>query len=362
MNILHLTPAFNYVDGRSYYVFLLLKYLKRSGHNVFLYTNGGDSFDRLEELDIPVFSDTYLSSKSSFIKSVNLIFEFTKKNKIHIIHSHHRYFELIANSVSSIYKPKLKTVFTALSIIDKRYLIEYKSDKIIAVSNSVKNMLTGKFNIKKSKIVLIPNFTDSEESDQENDNSKNVLQKSYNANQKTHLLSIGRFHKEKDYNTLLNAVSILKDLNIDLTLIGEGSEKASYVKFIRENSLKVELISPRRNLKEYFQKTDICILPSVRDPFPGFMLQSGLHKKPFIGSDVDGISELIVDNQNGLLFKKRNPSDLSEKIKKFIVEKDLARECGENLQTVIKKKYTEKIVIPMIEEVYYNLTTQVFCF
>jgi len=356
VNVLHLTPDFNYVDGRSYYVFLLLKYLKRNGHKVFLYTNGGDSFDRLEELNIPVISDVCLSSKSSFIKSVNLISEFTKKNNINVIHSHHRYYELIANSVSALYKSKLKTVFTALSIVDRRYLVEYKSDKIIAVSNSVEKMLMGKFNVKKSKIVLIPNFADSEESDQANDNSKKERNRSYITNQKTQLLSIGRFHKDKDYNTLLNAVSILKDHNIHLNLIGEGPERASYENFIEKNSLKADLISPRRNLQEYFQKADICILSSVRDPFPGFMLQAGLHKKPFIGSDVDGISELIVDGENGLLFKKQNPSDLSAKIKKFIVDRELADQCGKNLQSVVKKEFTEKTIIPKVEEVYNNLT------
>jgi len=356
LNILHLTPDFNYVDGRSYYVFLLLKYLKRNGHNVFLFTNGGDSFDRLEESEIPVFSDGPLSSKSSYLKSVKLISEFTKKNNIDIIHSHHRYYELIANSVSAIYNSKLKTVFTALSIVDRRYLVEYKSDKIIAVSNSIKRMLTEKFNVKKSKVVLIPNFVDSEELDKANDNSKKELQKSKIANQRTHLLSIGRFHKEKDYHTLLNAVTILNDHNIHLSLVGEGPERSTYEKFIEKNSLKAQLISPRRNLKEYFQKADICLLSSVRDPFPGFMLQSGLHKKPFIGSDIDGISELIVDNQNGLLFKKQNPSDLSAKIKKFIVDRVFASQCGENLQTLVLKKYTEKTIIPMIEEVYFNLT------
>ncbi len=48
LNILHITPDFNYACGRSYYVYLLSKYLSRK-HNVTVLTNGGDSLERLEE-------------------------------------------------------------------------------------------------------------------------------------------------------------------------------------------------------------------------------------------------------------------------------------------------------------------------
>ncbi len=352
--ILQLTPDFNYSDGRSYYVYLLLKYLNRSGHKAALCTNGGNSFDRLNDEGIQVYTFPNLLKKSYFPESVKFISGIIEQEKIDIIHSHHRYLELL--SLTAARGKNVHTVFTALSIVDRRYFVEYKSEKIIAVSNAVRDMLIKRFSVNKKRISLIPNFTDSEEI-KENVNPESTKYKKLKklpAGQ-TAILSIGRFHKEKNYETLLNAVSLLKKYDIKLIFVGEGSEKSGYDKIISRSELNAEFFPPQRNLKEFFEISDICILTSVRDPFPGFMLQSGLHRKAFIGADTDGISEMIRNGKNGLLFKKRNEHELAEKIKLFMENDLLAAECADNLYREVLDKYTEKSVIPEIEDLYTGL-------
>jgi glycosyltransferase involved in cell wall biosynthesis len=348
---------------------LLLKYLQRAGHNVFLCTNDGDSFDRIIYTGIPVFMDLSLSKKSSFLKSSKYITGLVNENKIDIIHSHHRYYELLANSINK--KKKVRTVFTALSIVDKRYFVEYKSDKIIAVSNCVKDMLIDKFNVDVNKISLIPNFVDSEEINVkrqtsnvkqepgiENRESEIIKRESETGSRESetvNILSVGRFHKEKNYETLFNAISLLKDYKIKLSLAGEGEEKEKYENIIKSKSIDVELIPPQSDLTQFFYTADICILTSIRDPLPTFMLQSGLHCKPFIGSNVDGISEVIKNGENGLLFERKNEFELSQRIELFIKDKSLAEKCAGNLYRLVSEKYTEKTVIPEIEKIYKDL-------
>lgn len=355
MNILHLTPDFNYSDGRSYYVYLLLKYLKRNGHNVFLCTNSGDSFERINDSCSNIYVNNSLSDKLKFIKSVKFLKEIIEINKIDIIHSHHRYYELLANTAAKSFKNKTRTVFTALSIVDKRYSVEYKSDKIIAVSNSVKKMLTDKFNVKENKIVLIPNFVDSEEIIDENiQNEKQKFISKKNAD-KINILSVSRLHKDKDHLTLLKAIASLENKNINLAIVGEGPERNSIEDFSNKNNLNVKIIIPQKNLKEYYEKADLCILSSVRDPFPGFMLQSGLHRKAFIGSEVDGIGELIRNRFNGLLFRSVDYKDLAEKIEIFSEDKELSDLCSDNLHRTVVKNYTEIQIIPEIIKLYSEL-------
>lgn len=348
MNILHLSPDFNYGDGRSYYVYLLLKYLNRYGHNAVLFTNGGDSFERLTDLHIPFKASRTFSQRLSFPRSVKLIAGIIAEENIDIIHSHHRFHELIAVAAAQISGRKVKTVHTALSIVDRRYSVEFKSGKIIAVSRSVRDMLINKFSVNKNKIVLIPNFADSEEIPE----YENLPVKKNGFN----LLCVGRLHKEKDQMVLLKAIALLKDKSISLTLIGEGPEYEAYNDFILRNSVNARIIPPVRKLNKFFIEADICVLPSVRDPFPGFMLQSGLFKKPFIGTDTDGIAELIVHRENGLLFRKSDERDLSEKIMTFIEDKPLADRCRMNFFEDVSKNYTEKKIIPEIIKLYEDLT------
>lgn len=352
LNVLHLVPDFNYVDGRSYYVYLLLKYLQRNGINVVLCTNKGDSLDRARDIGIPVYTSSSLSFKPFLSKSISFISKIISNHNIQIIHSHHRYSELISNLLRS--RKSIHTVTTALSLVSRRYGVEYKSDRIIAVSGSVKKMLVEKFNVAANRISQIPNFADSEDvidTDQNKPNNR----KSRDAEIK--ILSAGRFHREKNFGVLIEAISLVKDLNIKLTLIGSGNEEANYRKLIASTGINAELIAPQKDLKQFFKDADICILTSRRDPLPTFMLQCGLFGKPFIGSDVDGIAEVIKDGTNGLLFESGNPGELATKIRKFADDRQLAGKCAMELRELVINKFTEKKVIPEILKIYGSFKT-----
>jgi glycosyltransferase involved in cell wall biosynthesis len=355
LNILHITPDFNYACGRSYYVFQLLKYFKHKKHNVLLVTNGGDSLDRLEDYGIPYILLKNLRSKNiiSFLKNVNYIRELIRGHDIGIIHTYHRYSELLAVQAAKLKGiKKVKTVSTSLSLVKRKYNIEFKSDKIIAVSGTIKNMLTEKFKVPEHKISVIHNFTDTEEI-----NELEVL--SHN-NWKDHgdtynILSIGRFHHEKNFEVLLKAINLLKDRKIKLILVGEGDKNTDYTNYINRHHLNVEIIVPQKKLLAYFLVADLCVLPSARDPFPNFMLQSGLHKKPFIGANVDGIGEIIEEGVNGLLFESGNAQGLAEKINMFRRNSDLSKKCASQLYGDVINNYTQEFIAPKIEKLYREL-------
>jgi glycosyltransferase involved in cell wall biosynthesis len=294
-----------------------------------------------------------LKSKNplTFAKTVRKIRTFIKENRIDIIHTHHRYSELAAlNAKNSAGLNSVKSVFTALSIVNKKYNIEYKSDRIIAVSNSVKNMLTGRFSVDKNKISLIPNFTDTAElQDSEKSGILSSEKKIFN------LLGVGRFHKEKNFGILLKSLGILKDNSIRLILVGEGKDEKGYKKYIKKHDLNVKILTPQKELPPYFHLADLCVLPSLKDPFPNFMLQAGLHKKPFVGANVDGIGELIKDGENGLLFTSGNENELASKIIQFKNNPELAVTCAENLHNTVMKDYTQESIIPKIEKLYNDV-------
>jgi len=354
MNILHVTPDFNYACGRSYYVYLLSKYFSQSNHNVFLATNGGDSFDRINEINIPIYIVKGLKSKNpiSLAKNIKRIRDIIVNNKIDIIHTHHRYAELISvQARNTINNSRLATIMTALSIVDKKYSLEYKSDKIISVSKSVYNMLVKKFGVNTDKIELIPNFADTSEIHE----MESLITIARDHGKFFNILAIGRFHHEKNFEVLLKALNMLNDNEIRLILLGEGDKYIDYRSYINKHSLNVEIIVPQRNLLQYFFSADICVLPSVRDPFPNFMLQCGMHKKPFIGANVDGIGELIINGYNGLLFKSGDVTELAEKISLFKTNKVLADSCAANLYSDVINNYTQEFIIPKIKSLYSRL-------
>lgn len=350
-NILHITPDFNYACGRSYYVYLLLKYFRKKGYNAILATNGGDSFGRLNDLQIPFQFIKSLKTKTpvSYTKSISALKKIILENDIDIIHTHHRYSEFLAlHLAKSIREREIKTVFTSLSIVRRKYNIEYRSDRIIAVSRVIEKMLTKKFNVKKEKIVLIPNFVDTDETGYNSLNEK-ADNSSFN------ILSIGRFHREKNFGLLLKALKLINDNSFCTVLIGEGPEQHDYQKYISKNHLNVNITGPQKYLIKFYNEADVCVLPSIRDPFPNFMLQSGLFSKPFIGAAVDGIAELIKDGENGLLFEKGDAKGLAEILINIKNNSELAGRCALNLHNDVMMGYTQDSCIPRIEHLYTGL-------
>lgn len=212
-------------------------------------------------------------------------------------------------------------------------------------------MLVNRFGVNKDKIILLSNFTDTDEI---HELELNPLRKRSYGNLFL-ILAIGRFHKDKDFETLLKALNILKKDRIGLVLVGEGNNDIDYRRYISKNNLNVEIIVPQKNLLQYFLIADICVLPSTRDPFPNFMLQSGLHRVPFIGAEVDGIAELIRDSINGLLFKAGDEKELASKIMIFKHHRRLAEKCAENLHKEVINNYTQEFILPKIEHLYRSL-------
>lgn len=323
----------------------------RKNHNVHLITNGGDSLERLEELGINYSILKGLRSKNpiSFARNITEMRSFIKNKHINVVHTHHRLAELLAvQSIQFIRKDRPVTILTSLSNVKRKYNIEFRSDRIIAVSNSIKKMLIEKFRVKENNISVINNFTDTAEIHE----LEIISTKKHSLGNYFNILAIGRFHHEKNFETLLKALNILKDKNIGLILLGEGSLDKEYLKYISKHNLNVEIIVPQKNLIKYFLVADLCVLPSARDPFPNFMLQAGLHRKPFIGSDVDGIGELIKEGKNGLLFSAGKEDELAKKIMLFKKNPKLAKECADNLHIDVLNNYTQEFIIPKIEHLY----------
>jgi len=347
-NILHIVPDFNYCNGRAKYVYLLCKYLKKEGYNIIVITNGGDSLVRLDSLNIKYFILKDLQKKNPILitKILFKLLKFYKSNKIDITHIHHRYDDLVLYLIKK--KVKIKNVMSVLSIFKRKKIFNYKSDVIIAVSNSVKENLIDIFQQKSININVIPHFIEIPFVKNNHSNIK--------LNENQHIIfSAGRFHYEKNYETLIKAIGLLNPHNLMLLLIGEGNMKDIYIKLAQKNKVNLNIKSTENNLEKYFINSTICVLPSVVDPFPFFMLESGAYKKPFIGSSVDGIKELIKHGKNGLLFEPGNHYDLAKKIEMYLNNTELMEICAENLYKEVTENYTPEKIMPQIIDIYKNL-------
>ncbi len=352
LRILHISPDFNYACGVSRHVYLLLRELKRCKKvQIFFITNKGDSLERITDLDIhPYFINFKRGNKNPIKLFVNVLslYKFCKLNDIHVIHTHHRYPELVSYFVSKLLP--IKTITTVHSIVSGFEHFSFKSDHIIAVSNFVKQNLQEVFDLTPNKISVLNNFVNPSTS--VNNEVVFNLVSNYNILQEDKvLLFCGRITKMKGCNTLITVFNELMEVkkNIKLILVGSFELSADYKNIVKNNS-NIILINPQKNIDAFYQIAAIVISPSHIDSFPYTMLEAGLARKAFIGGRIGGIAEFIDDGENGLLVEPGNKNELKKSILNVLEDYNLRQRLGHNLyEKVLRLTSAEKYITKLLE-------------
>jgi glycosyltransferase involved in cell wall biosynthesis len=83
-------------------------------------------------------------------------------------------------------------------------------------------------------------------------------------------------------------------------------------------------------LQAAYQRCELTILPSILEGFGLVVIESWIYKKPTLVSYEAGISELIKNGENGLLFSPDDLGGLAKKISALLSDQDLARSLGVN--------------------------------
>ncbi|MDR9828565.1 glycosyltransferase family 4 protein [Vibrio sp. FNV 38] len=84
---------------------------------------------------------------------------------------------------------------------------------------------------------------------------------------------------------------------------------------------------------QLLEQTDWVIIPSNWwENSPMVIQEAYKHGRPLIGSDIGGMAEKIIDGETGLLFRARNPIDLSKKIEDIVEDSSDWGVFVENIQ------------------------------
>lgn len=142
-----------------------------------------------------------------------------------------------------------------------------------------------------------------------------------------------------------------------LKIYGDDSHFPHYAKKLKQLARHNPAISfpgtfSPDQLGEELGVIDVLIVPSMwHENAPLIISEAFAAGVPVIGSDVPGISALVKDGVNELLFPRGDEKDLTGCLEKFLHEPDLLTELRKNLPPVksIQENGHE------LEEIYYKL-------
>jgi len=163
------------------------------------------------------------------------------------------------------------------------------------------------------------------------------------------LVSIAHFRKEKDYETLFVAISILKCENIKVIvdIVGNTFNLKWPKERVKELHIE-ELINFHgyvHSPEKYIIHADAVVLSSLGEGTPNALLEGMAFKKPIIASRVSGCQALVSQANCGFLFEKQNPRDLADKIKEYILLDVTERNIlGQNGFEYLKRNFEEAAI------------------
>jgi len=172
--------------------------------------------------------------------------------------------------------------------------------------------------------------------------SDNVTKLAEDNKEKIVFSYIGRFYYLKGIHVLLEAFKKIENINIELRLFGvaESDEQKVYLKKLKKitgDDFRIKFMGElvEDNREEIMNSIDVLIVPSVCfETGPLVVLEAFHHGIPVIGSNLGGISELVLNEKNGLLFAVGNVDDLKTSIERFVYEDGLLDKLKSNIEPV----------------------------
>jgi glycosyltransferase involved in cell wall biosynthesis len=148
-----------------------------------------------------------------------------------------------------------------------------------------------------------------------------------------------------------------------LLLVGAGGLdihncEAELREYVRENSLQDRVFFPGsvQNVPEFLQASDIFVLPTEDDAFPGALIEAMACRLPVITTPVGAIKTIIETDNNGLLVQPGNYQQLYDALELLLSDAALAERLGNAGRQTVQNRYSAEIVTCQYEQLFRQLS------
>jgi glycogen synthase len=223
-------------------------------------------------------------------------------------------------------------------------------DKIIAVSDFLKKALINYYKISPRKIIhittgvneAIPSFKES-------------LTKLQIASQsgKKLILYIGRESWEKGTDVIPDIIVAVNKVSNNHMFVLIGIQEKNHIKYLHQDRTILLPWLNENELAALYSICDILLVPSRRDSMPYVLLEGMLWEVVPVASDVEGLSEVIEHNINGIKIPlakdygklMHNIALFRDNILSLLENKTLYHELKKNTKRAIQNKHSMRIQI-----------------
>ncbi|UQB67773.1 glycosyltransferase [Epilithonimonas zeae] len=166
-------------------------------------------------------------------------------------------------------------------------------------------------------------------------------------------ISVARLHFRKGFHKLVEAHYLLlkEGFKHQIVVIGDGDERENLENQIAQLGVQdtFKLLGTKMNPYPYVKNADFYVMPSETEGWPLIIAETLILQIPIISTNVGGIPEMIIHQENGYL-TDYDSEKLKEAMKEFLTNKALVDHIKIKLQDSEKQFDNQKI---------YNAITEI---
>ena len=103
------------------------------------------------------------------------------------------------------------------------------------------------------------------------------------------------------------------------------------------------------------KSSELVVVPSRIDNIPNIIKEAFFLKIPIIASNIEGISEVITNDVNGILVENENSEKFVISINELLKNKEKAKRLSENGYDFVMKNFTWEVLFPKYRQFYLDL-------
>ena len=210
----------------------------------------------------------------------------------------------------------------------ERWIVN-RADRVIACSYYMREQIADIFGVEEARVAVIPNGIDPDDLQPHDGPGLERLRAEFAAPRERLVLLIGRLVYEKGFQLALEAMPRLIEAIPGTRFLVAGS--GTHEPALRRQTEELGLLGHGTFLgwigddvlHSLYRIADVCVVPSIYEPFGLVALESMASGCPCIVADTGGLREVVPHEEVGLRFRARDPESLGEMVERVLTDRGL---------------------------------------
>ncbi|MDX6536351.1 MAG: hypothetical protein QOD37_692 [Gaiellales bacterium] len=174
--------------------------------------------------------------------------------------------------------------------------------------------------------------------------------------------SVARLIEKKGLEDLVAACAILRgrDVPVQLEIAGDGPLREELAAAATAGGLGEVLRGalPHEQVRELFQRATVFCLPCVvassgdRDGLPTSVLEAMALGVPVVTTDVNGLTETVIDGETGLIVPEHDPAALADALERILADPALATMLSQNARVHVEQGFSLEQSVTILRSLF----------